>query len=60
MTTVVVLCRAVADLVHAEEVVIIGTLQTVVPGQATAGAAAGRLWGQRGVGAGGGEDGDGD
>ena len=55
-------CGAVVDLVHAEEVVIIGTLQTIVPGQAAAGAAAGRLRGQRGVGAGGrgGEDGDGD
>lgn len=37
--------RAVADLVHAEEVVIIGTLQAVVPAEAVPGAAAGLLQG---------------
>ena len=49
--------RAVADLVHAEEVVIIGTLQAVVPAEAVPGAAAGLLQGLGGVGAGGGTDG---
>ena len=40
------------DLVHAEEIVIIGTLQTVVPGQAATGAAARVLRGERRAGAG--------
>ena len=47
------------DLVHAEEIVIIGTLQAVVPGQAAAGATAGLIHGQRGCGAGGGGGGNG-
>ena len=47
------------DLVHAEEIVIIGTLQAVVPGQAAAGATARLVHGQRGLGAGGRGGGDG-